>query len=120
MQRYMPRALDFRGPLHLDWIGTGCAVALAAMATLLAGAAPAWLATSTQPAEVLHSESSASGQGKTYLVQLFGQNIGVTNAKGYTLGVQWHPEWDIANAPFSMALFRSFGDAARKRRALRG
>jgi len=48
------------------------------------------------------------------------EGVRVTNAKGYTLGVQWHPEWDIANAPFSMALFRSFGDAARKRRALRG
>jgi len=35
--------------------------------------------------KVLHSESSASGQGKTYLVQLFGQNIGVTNAKGCML-----------------------------------
>jgi hypothetical protein len=31
---------------------------------------------------VLHSESSASGFGKTYLVQLFGNDLGVTNAKG--------------------------------------
>jgi putative glutamine amidotransferase len=44
----------------------------------------------------------------------------VTDAKGFTLGIQWHPEWDVANSPFSMALFRRFGDAARKRRALRG
>jgi len=48
------------------------------------------------------------------------EGVRVTNARGYTLGVQWHPEWDVANSPFSMALFRSFGDAARKRRALRG
>jgi len=48
------------------------------------------------------------------------EGVRVTNAKGYTLGVQWHPEWDVANSPFSMALFRSFGEAARKRRALRG
>ena len=41
-------------------------------------------------------------------------------AHPFCLGVQWHPEWDVANSPFSMALFRSFGEAARKRRALRG
>jgi putative glutamine amidotransferase len=48
------------------------------------------------------------------------EGVRVADARGYTLGVQWHPEWDVANAPFSMALFRSFGDAARKRRARRG
>jgi len=47
------------------------------------------------------------------------EGVRVTAARGYTMGVQWHPEWDVANSPFSMALFRSFGDAARKRRALR-
>ena len=29
MQRYLPPALDFRGPLHLDWAGVGCALLLA-------------------------------------------------------------------------------------------
>jgi putative glutamine amidotransferase len=48
------------------------------------------------------------------------EGVRVADAGGYTLGVQWHPEWDVANSPFSMALFRSFGDAARKRRARRG
>jgi putative glutamine amidotransferase len=48
------------------------------------------------------------------------EGVRVADARGYTLGVQWHPEWDVANSPFSMALFRSFGDAARKRRARRG
>jgi putative glutamine amidotransferase len=47
------------------------------------------------------------------------EGVRVTDAKGFTLGVQWHPEWDVANSPFSMALFRGFGDAARKRRAQR-
>jgi putative glutamine amidotransferase len=48
------------------------------------------------------------------------EGVRVTDAKGFTLGVQWHPEWDVANSPFSMALFRRFGDAARMRRARRG
>jgi predicted permease len=26
MERYLPPALDFRGPLHLNWIGVGCAL----------------------------------------------------------------------------------------------
>jgi len=38
-----------------------------------------------QTIKILHSESSATGYGKTYLVQLFGNNIGVTNAKGCML-----------------------------------
>ncbi|MGB9079418.1 MAG: ABC transporter permease, partial [Terracidiphilus sp.] len=55
MQRYLPPALDFRGPLHLDWAGAGCALFLALLATLLAGAAPAWMVSRTAPLEVLHS-----------------------------------------------------------------
>ena len=43
MQRYLPAALDFRGPLHLDWTGAACALLLALLATLLAGAAPGFL-----------------------------------------------------------------------------
>jgi len=47
------------------------------------------------------------------------EGIRVTDAKGFTLGVQWHPEWDVTASPFSMALFRRFGEAARMRRARR-
>ena len=57
MQRYLPHALDFRGSLHLDWEGAACALLLGVAATLLAGAAPAWISSQTQPQEVLHSES---------------------------------------------------------------
>ncbi len=32
---------------------------------------------------------------------------------GFALAVQWHPEWDFAADPHSMALFRAFGDACR-------
>lgn len=62
MQRYLPPALDFRGPLHLDWAGAGCALLLAFLATLLAGAAPAWMVSRTAPLEVLHSEARLASE----------------------------------------------------------
>ena len=31
----------------------------------------------------------------------------------FLLGVQWHPEWAFRDDPLSVAIFRSFGDAAR-------
>ncbi|WP_292286556.1 gamma-glutamyl-gamma-aminobutyrate hydrolase family protein [Marivita sp.] len=37
----------------------------------------------------------------------------VKNAPGFTLSVQWHPEWDAANDPVSRPLFEAFGDAVR-------
>ena len=43
MQHYLPPELNFRGALHLDWAGAACALLLAVMATLLAGAIPAWI-----------------------------------------------------------------------------
>jgi predicted permease len=64
MQRYLPAALDFRGPLHLDWAGAGCAVGLALVAMLLAGVAPAWMASKTAPQEVLHSESRLASESR--------------------------------------------------------
>ena len=65
MQRYLPPALDFRGSLHLDWAGAGCAVLLAVLATLLAGAAPAWMIARTPPQEVLHSESRLASESRS-------------------------------------------------------
>ena len=65
MQRYLPPALDFRGPLHLDWAGAGCALLLAMLATLLAGAAPAWMIARTPPQEVLHSESRLASESRS-------------------------------------------------------
>lgn len=35
------------------------------------------------------------------------------NCRGYALAVQWHPEWQVTKNKFSMAIFRSFGDACR-------
>jgi putative glutamine amidotransferase len=39
----------------------------------------------------------------------------VRSAPGFTLAVQWHPEWQVMNNPFSRAMFAAFGDAARER-----
>ena len=37
----------------------------------------------------------------------------VDDANGFTLSVQWHPEWRVTLDEFSMAIFRTFGDACR-------
>ena len=39
--------------------------------------------------------------------------IYVKGAAGFTLSVQWHPEWNAAQDPVSKALFGAFGDAVR-------
>ena len=39
----------------------------------------------------------------------------VRSAPGFALAVQWHPEWQVMQNPFSRALFAAFGDAARAR-----
>ncbi|KAA6459054.1 ABC transporter permease [Acidobacteria bacterium AB60] len=64
MQRYLPPALNFRGTLHLDWTGAGCALLLAVVTTLLAGAAPAFVVCRTAPQEVLHSESRLASESR--------------------------------------------------------
>jgi predicted permease len=65
MQRFLPSALDFRGSLHLDWAGAACALVLAVLSTLLAGAAPAWMIARTEPQEVLHSESRLASESRS-------------------------------------------------------
>ncbi len=62
MQRYLPPAFDFRGPLHLDWAGVACALLLAMLATLAAGAAPAFMVSRTAPQAVLHSDSRLNSE----------------------------------------------------------
>ena len=39
--------------------------------------------------------------------------IYIKGAAGFTLAVQWHPEWDAANDPVSRPLFERFGNALR-------
>ena len=38
----------------------------------------------------------------------------LSDAPGFNLAVQWHPEWRVMDNPDSLAVFRAFGDAARK------
>ena len=38
---------------------------------------------------------------------------------GFLLGVQWHPEWRVAENPFYLGIFKAFGDACRARAAQR-
>jgi len=37
----------------------------------------------------------------------------VREAPGFTLGVQWHPEWRVMENELSRAMFKAFGDACR-------
>ena len=39
--------------------------------------------------------------------------IYIKDAPGFTLAVQWHPEWNAANDPVSRPLFEHFGAAVR-------
>lgn len=39
--------------------------------------------------------------------------IHIAGAPGFTLSVQWHPEWNAAGDPVSRPLFQAFGDAVR-------
>jgi putative glutamine amidotransferase len=41
--------------------------------------------------------------------------VSVKGARGFALGVQWHPEYRPIENPFSVELFAAFGRAARKR-----
>jgi predicted permease len=65
MQSYLPSALDFRGPLHLDWAGAACALSLAVLAMLTAGVIPAWMSSQAGPHDVLHSESSLASESRS-------------------------------------------------------
>ncbi len=40
--------------------------------------------------------------------------VSIPGASGFALGVQWHPEYKVAENPFSRALFAAFGHACRQ------
>lgn len=44
----------------------------------------------------------------------------VPSAPGFTLAVQWHPEWRLLDNPDSMKIFGAFGDACRGYLAKKG
>ena len=37
----------------------------------------------------------------------------VAKSPGFTLAVQWHPEWKVTSNPVSMSIFQAYGDACR-------
>lgn len=45
--------------------------------------------------------------------------VSVAGARSFTLGTQWHPEYNASQSPDSVRIFRGFGDAARAFRAAR-
>ncbi len=38
----------------------------------------------------------------------------VDGAKAFALAVQWHPEWQVTENSFSLAIFKAFGNACRE------
>jgi len=42
--------------------------------------------------------------------------VSMPGAKGFVLGVQWHPEWRWSESPVSRAIFSAFGNAVRNYR----
>jgi putative glutamine amidotransferase len=45
--------------------------------------------------------------------------VSVAGSKGWALAVQWHPEWQVQENPWSRLMFAAFGAAARERAAAR-
>jgi putative glutamine amidotransferase len=43
----------------------------------------------------------------------------VADAMGFTLAVQWHPEWRFSENPDSIKLFTAFGEACTKYQHIR-
>jgi putative glutamine amidotransferase len=39
--------------------------------------------------------------------------VSLPGARGFLLGMQWHPEWDVARDPVSRAIFAAFGRALK-------
>ena len=42
------------------------------------------------------------------------EGFSVDSAPGFSLAVQWHPEWQVTKNEFSMAIFKAFGNACRE------
>ena len=63
----------------------------------------------TQGADRLVDELTVEAEAPDGLVEA----ISVRAARGFTLAVQWHPEWNFREDPVSAAIFRAFGNACR-------
>lgn len=58
---------------------------------------------------------TALGHAPDGLIEAFA----VDGAQTFAYAVQWHPEWRCADNPFSLAMFRAFGQACRQRNSER-
>jgi putative glutamine amidotransferase len=58
---------------------------------------------------------SAEARAPDGLVEAFR----VDGAPGFTLGIQWHPEWEVMDSPEGVKIFAAFGDAVREHAAKR-
>ena len=45
--------------------------------------------------------------------------VSVPSAKQFALAVQWHPEWQVQDNPFYLAIFKAFGQACQNYRQTR-
>lgn len=45
--------------------------------------------------------------------------VRVTDALGFAMAVQWHPEWKVRENPDALPIFRAFGAACRTRQSVR-
>lgn len=66
----------------------------------------------SQGIDVLGDELTVEAVADDGLIEAFT----VKGAPGFTLGVQWHPEWKVMDNEVSVALFGAFGDACREYR----
>ena len=63
----------------------------------------------SQGVNTLGSELQVEATADDGLIEAFS----VIDAPGFTLGVQWHPEWKSLENEVSISIFRHFGDACR-------
>lgn len=42
------------------------------------------------------------------------EGFSVDSVPGFSMAVQWHPEWKVTQNEFSMAIFKAFGNACRE------
>jgi putative glutamine amidotransferase len=66
----------------------------------------------SQGVDRLGAELQVEARAGDGLVEAFA----VKDAPGFTLGVQWHPEWQVMQNPVSRDIYRAFGDACRSYR----
>jgi putative glutamine amidotransferase len=63
----------------------------------------------SQGVDKLGQSLEVEARAKDGLIEAFR----VRGAPGFTLAVQWHPEWAVLENPVSLSLFRAFGNACR-------